>query len=300
MQSEIDVWQAIEQIKDAYSYLEGFMLESESIYTQTFDESLSYPFHIINSHIANLILPTFVSRETIPFEYIDNGKQILLFSGGKISTAIASMYKRKEENVLLWYFDNGYADPNKIKPNRDNAIKIAKLLGMDIVISKSYYHTSVPLFMMKLIAEALEFILEERMSPKIITGLFYGASVNNNPFELLGYSREFIASEIDFFRKFIPEFDVSMPIPSYSIAWDELMRRREVLPYIICEDEVDRLTSYIIYADFDIIDSDKDKYLKYFNRLKNIYNQETGVKHSDEEVWKRYFFYNMSYYSKYF
>ena len=294
MPLNLDVHQAIEQIRDAHTYLDDFIMEPDCIYTETFDNSLYTPMVLINSYISYFIMPSFTEYNYFPFEY-KSDKKLILFSGGKLSTAVASMYKRSEIDATLLYVKDRWADPNHIRPNQTKAENIADILNMDLIVLPLDYSLSNPFHILYIIAEALCYAIDEGYSADLVTGLLYGMSANNNPFNMLAYSREFIDAEKQLFKKVLPGFNISMPIPSYSFAWDELMRRKEVLPYLICEDEIDRITSYIIQTDYRIIEPDEEKYLKYFRRLANIYNNETGVKHTDAEVWKRYFFYNMSY-----
>lgn len=296
MPLNLGIKDAIDCVKDAYYYVEDFLDGSEYTYVKTFDISLIRPLHIINSYLSNFIVPSFEQYEYETYSN-EGHKQVLLFSGGKISTAVASILKRKEKDIILLYYKNVDDNPNNIKPKADAVTKLADELDMDLIIIPIGYNKSNPLFMMYLIAETVNQITAyQDWSFNILTGLFYGTSIYNNQFESLAYSREFIEAEKNLFCKVISEFNISMPIPSMSFAWDELMRRKEVIPYLICEDEVDRITSYIIQSDYDIIEPDEEKYLKYFRRLKNIYRNEIGINSvTDKEVWKRYFFYNMSY-----
>ena len=99
------------------------------------------------------------------------------------------------------------------------------------------------------------------------------------------------------FNESLPDFHIRNALPSYSIAWDELLRfdNREYIPYIVADTPMDESVLYIIKSDYNMIsDVSEYDYISHIKKLKWHLESELGRSVSKEELWSRYFFYNIA------
>jgi len=289
----------MDQIDALYDYVEDFVRDTGKTYALTLNEVFIDICRLIHGNVPNFKMPTFVENELTPMDMNKYGqgtnKRLLLFSGGKCSIAAALLYKRTGFEPILLYIRN--TNPRYARESHKkylNAIEVSKKLGMKFKSLPMDLDTHNPLCMMRMVNVAVEYIIDNHMPHTVSIGLFESSSVKNNPFELYGSTREFTRFQEDLYRCTLTDFKLSFPLPSYSIVWDEFMRRKEFIPYIDCEDEVDKAVLYITKVDFGVEkDAVSSIYMRNLKRLQTLYEREILRKAKLKKVWKRYFFYNI-------
>jgi hypothetical protein len=100
----------MDEIDMLYDYVDDFVNDVGKTRKITINEAFSDICHLIGGKCKNFVMPTFTENELTPMDYRrygqDSNKRLLLFSGGKCSTAAAIFYKRRELRPILFYIRN--------------------------------------------------------------------------------------------------------------------------------------------------------------------------------------------------
>lgn len=213
------------------------------------------------------------------YAYNDPSK-ILLYSGGKCSTALA--LECKNTGPLLYY----------VGDDEDMVKDFCKEIGLNYSIYNKEFDTDSPLYLVWIIASAITSAVNWGLPPIIYLGTFEMSSIHNNPVCMWKNCVEVIRAFEDVIKQVIPQFQIKLPLPSYSYVWDILMKNKGYLKYIRTDTVLDEMIFCIAKEDWWI--EDCNDYLLYIKKLRKLYYNEVGYKASLEEFWKRYFFYDMS------
>lgn len=206
-------------------------------------------------------------------------KPILLYSGGKCSTALALEYKNR--NPMLFYVGK---DNEWIK-------EFSAELTLDYRVNDIELNHGNPLYLLYIIGLAILYAVEYHYSPIIYVGTFEMSSIHNNPISMWSNCVELIVSFEEVLHQVLPDLQIMLPMPSYSYVWDILMQNKGYLKYVQHGTNVDRMIFEMAKEDWWI--EDCENYLLYIKKLRKIYYNEIGYKASLKDFWQRYFFYDI-------
>lgn len=170
-------------------------------------------------------LPSFEERNIVPYRYdYLPDDVVLLFNGGKVSTAVALKLREMHKNVKLYYVR--VAGTN----TTDRIYDIAERLHLPLAICKDT--VSYGMFHgMSLAHEGLAYAVKHGFSPKIYMGCFDFASMLNNDYKNWKYCSEFIDTYSHVAKKYIEGAGVVRIMPSYNIVDDMYIRYKEYLQF---------------------------------------------------------------------
>lgn len=180
----------------------------------------------MNGAFDNYWIPHFVARDISPFYYEPSDSCVLLFSGGKVSTATALRLRSMHKDVTLLHVKT-LTPPKDVSRIR----KIADDLKLPLLVCEDIDMEDNAFYGMRLAQTALEYAVRNGMSPKIYMGCFDMASILNNKPEDWKYCIEFISTYARVARKYIFGADILRIMPSYQVLDDEFVRNKALLKY---------------------------------------------------------------------
>lgn len=288
----------MDDIDELYYYVEDFLIDAWNIKGICIDEKFRPICMLINGNIKEFVMPEFNKCHSVAHIYSRGEREILLFSGGKVSLAMALHMKRIGKSPILYYVDNRHSRYVKQSRKKQDMVRdIADKLGMDLVIQPSELDLNNPMSIPRILDMGVEYAIDNGCNYDIHMGVFEGTSVVDNEFNFYGYTHEFLHIIEQIFNESLPDFHIRNALPSYSIAWDELLRfdNREYIPYIVADTPMDESVLYIIKSDYNMIsDVSESDYMSHIKKLKWHLESELGRSVSKEELWSRYFFYNIA------
>lgn len=190
------------------------------------DYDFSQACRWIHRELLRYRMPHLVVRDIQPIRYTATDEVLLLFSGGKVSTATALKLRSMGKKVILLHLEENPETTDRIK-------KMSEMLNMPLVILdyKISDKFSNYFYGIHLAHEAITYAVENGYSPKIYMGCFHMASVLNNDYKVWKYCLEFINSYESVIRKYVYGAEILRIIPSYAVAEDEFIRHREFLEF---------------------------------------------------------------------
>lgn len=256
---------------------------------------------IFNSHVLEFKMPRFTemyrkSRTIYLSPQDGRARTLVLFNAGKASLATAIEAKRRNVNAVLFYVKN--MDPKFARwafPQEQAVRQLAEKLDLPLVMQKTKMDPKNPLYRARIFNMALKYAIEQDYSIKIWTGTFDGVSIVNSPFRFFQNSVEFKRCYTELIHSVIGDFAIVAPLPSSSYMWDVLMSNRGLARYAFSETTIDVVLSYLYNIDYEMIEEqDEGLYMKYMEKLRNEYIAERGIPPKRiEDLWQRYFFYNI-------
>lgn len=186
------------------------------------DYDFSQACRYLSRELLGYKMPHLVVRDIVPIRCAESDEVLLLFSGGRVSTATALKLKSMGKKVTLFHLEVD-------KETSDRSSEISKMLGLPLVtldcaLTGKFSHY---FYGMYLAHQAIEYAVENGYSPKIYMGCFHMASVLNNDREDWRYCLEFINAYESVIRKYVYGAEIVRIIPSYSVADDEFIRHKE-------------------------------------------------------------------------
>jgi hypothetical protein len=231
------------------------------------------------------------------FEVKEPKKVIVMFSGGKVSLAVTLFLMRQEKyEPILFYVKCNLGNDRSVGKKQEEAVKIlADKLNLPLVVKSMALSEKNPLYKMRMINEAIKYAVSQGYSHKIITGMYDGASLRNNPFEVASNTREFRAFQEKIIRTSIKDFRLTAPMPSVEFMWQELVANKGLIKYIFSETFIDRYLLYMYSVDHDLIGEENTSlYVKYIHKLRRELERATRHEVKNVEMlWQSYFFYNI-------
>ena len=170
-------------------------------------------------------LPSFEERKIVPYrcDYSPDDV-VLLFNGGKVSTAVALKLREMRKNVKLYYVRVAGAD------TPDRLYDIAERLHLPLAVDKEAVQPGM-FNGMSLAHEGLAYAVQHGFSPKIYMGCFDFASMLNNDYRDWKYCSEFIDTYSHIAKQYVEGAGVVKIMPSYSIVDDMYIRYKEYLQF---------------------------------------------------------------------
>jgi hypothetical protein len=225
---------------------------------------------------------------------IKDNVYVIPFSGGKVSLALALRYKDMGKKIHLFYVENSGVSRYGAESNRKEVIQLANMLDVPLHIEEvNYYYFENSLAKHFLIlSRALRFAVANGFRSDIVYGTFETAHLSKNDFEKLGMNCvEIISAYSKVIGKYCYGARIVMPLPSYSIVWDELIHHKSYIPYVKCNGFVERRLWYIAQIDHDIVEeTDSSIYMKYIKELQKTLESSPG---DINVLWNKYFFYRI-------
>lgn len=185
------------------------------------DIDLLSPLRELNATSSSFRMPLYVERNIAPYSYkATTDETILLFSGGRVSTATALRLRDLHKNITLLHIEES--------PELScRCLEIAQSLKLPLVIQTSDFKLDGVYRGMMLAHEAIEYAVENEISPVVYMGYFYLASTQNNDKKDWKYCNEFMSAYNRAVGKYILGADVVGLLPSYSAVEDEIFRFKE-------------------------------------------------------------------------
>lgn len=191
------------------------------------DYDFSQACRWLNREILGYKMPHLVVRDIQPI-YCDtvDDVSILLFSGGRVSTATALQLRSMGKNVILLHVETDDGTTHRVK-------QISELLSMPLVLLKPTIRRSYLdyFYGMYLANTAVQYAIENGHAPRVYMGCFYMASTFNNDRKDWKYCLEFINAYESVVRKYIYGAEIIRLIPSPSVVEDEFIRHKEYLQF---------------------------------------------------------------------
>lgn len=192
---------------------------------QPVDMKLVSALRSFNSDSPTYIMPEFEKREVQPYEYeYDKESELLLFSGGRVSTATALRLRAMHRNITLFHVNTNSKEDTRCSELAD-ILKLPLLCVDAGLCIKSHFAG------MALAFSAQYYAAYHGFSPKIYMGVFDTASIQNNAPKDWRYCCEFIGAYNTTVRDYIKGAKVVGIMPSYSVVEDELSRSKEIQQY---------------------------------------------------------------------
>jgi hypothetical protein len=258
----------------------------------TIDRSLEIVCRKCLSIYPNFKVPTFVERAVPSIDSNKEGPKIVAFSGGKVSLACALRLKDKGEDVILVHVKNSEdSDDGRVRCET-----LAKKINLPIIVLPIDYpkFDDSPVKYMLMLNHLLEYAVDNGCQTNIIFGTFDGASILYNSINEWPNCVEFMDAYKNLIRHAMFEFNVACPMPSYNIVWDELLKHKNFIHYISSDNDVDEMMLYIAKVDHNLLEEiDTSIYMKYINKLKNRFQDDTGMSLTAVSMWNRFFFYRI-------
>lgn len=274
----------------------------------------------------------YVKKPSIPLKLPRkrNKAMIVCFSGGKDSIAVVKRFQELGYKVYLYHMrgiNQTYHDEYV------NAKKAAEFLGLPIYFDKvklsgNHEYIEHPMKNMIIANGDLQYGIREGIGTEIAFGNYTTSTLSDDRFDICGgddtetwevYER--------IIQNFIPGFEVHRIIENLNDTLTAFIQHPELIPhaqscigpyrykqYLRVNNEkkygiklLDThcgscwkcCVEYCVFCDKGIFDYNEGYYKHCLEVLKRTLRQETGTKHSIEDVWHHYFFYSMSD-SKYF
>ncbi len=269
-----DLEYLVDQLYTWYEFFEGNVRE--------------YQLHISYMPLFDIIRQGYIyeymefdDKLLTPLKYdAERRRPIILYSGGKCSTALALEQSNKDSILFYAGEEDSWIDD------------FSKDVGMDYHVSILELNYGNPLYLLCIIGEAIIYAVNNNLSPIIYAGTFEMSSIHNNPVSMWANCIELIQAFEAVMGQVVPDLKILLPMPSYSYVWDTLMKNKGYLKYIRTDTALDEMIFCIAKEDWWI--EDCNDYLLYIKKLRKLYYNEVGYKASLEEFWKRYFFYDIS------
>lgn len=180
---------------------------------------------IYNSFNLSYKVPNLVDRNISPFMYTPEDKHIILFSGGKVSTALALRLRSMNKDIALFYVK----DINHPEVT-DRVREIAERLRLPLLETPNSTGSG-DMYGIDIAHEAMTYAVNNGISPRIYMGCFESASIQNNKRVDWRYCDEFIGTYAKVVKKYIFGADILRLFPNYTTVEDEYTRNKEFLQY---------------------------------------------------------------------
>lgn len=182
---------------------------------------------IFNSVFYNYPVPEFEEREITPFKYEHDDTAIVLFSGGKVSLAVALRLRDMHKNVVLIHFTDSDTDKEAKVERLMEELKLPY-----IILDKLPYSKSAMMKGILMIQTAMETALREGYSPIVYTGMFDFASIYNNNQRDWKYCNEVINVYTNILKRYIDGAKVLNIMPNYAVAEDEILKHKRIKEFV--------------------------------------------------------------------
>lgn len=182
---------------------------------------------IFNSVFYNYAVPEFEEREITPFKYEHNDTAIVLFSGGKVSLAVALRLRDMHKNVVLLHFTGNNAEKEAQIECLMRELKLPYIISDKLPHSKSVIMKGI-----LMIQVAMETAFKEGYSPVVYTGMFDYASIYNNNQKDWKYCNEVISVYTNILKRYIDGAKVLNIMPNYNVAEDEILKHKRIKEFI--------------------------------------------------------------------
>ena len=269
---------------------------------------IKYKFHLISS------------LDTIQ----DDKTYIVCTSGGKDSVATAKVLKEAGFNVILYHMhgiNQAYYDEYTTIP------KIAEYLGVpyhieDVKLIGKHQYVEHPMKNMLIANGAITYCVQNKLPVNIAFGNYSSSKLDDMEFDICaGDSRDMWYIYEQVIQNIIPDFHILTPLESIKDTYDILSKDTDLYslciscmsPYRFRKHWAERTEKkyklklfpnrcgccakccleYMVMADTFITAYDKEYYNHCFDVLKKTARKETGEKMTNQEVWDRYFWYNI-------
>ena len=253
---------------------------------------------VLNDYIQNFEYPFLLKYDVKPLNYkATKDKKVILFSGGKVSLAVALHYKEMSADSVLFFVKDRFGQLKKTSREHEEAVrKLASKLELPIMVESIKLNPENPLYKLVMLNHAIYFAMSEGYDINIAMGLFDGTSRFNNPFSMISNAVEFRNCYEYVLQTAKEDFHIAIPMASYSYTWDVLKSHKAFIPYIYSESRLEEIVLYICRVDHNLLEEeDKSLYMKYIHKLHMKMEKELGVPVNDiKTVWKRYIPYPIS------
>ena len=165
----------------------------------------------------------------------NNGRIILCYSGGKDSTATAIRLKNEGWDIILYHLrgiNQTYKDEYK------TAEKVAELLNIPIIIENislkgKHDWTEHPMKNMIVANHAIQWGIDNDFTTNICFGNFTTSSLYSDSFEICGGDcREMWEVYEGIIQQIIPKFHMHFVLSSFQDTVDIIRQNKELLPFV--------------------------------------------------------------------
>lgn len=169
-----------------------------------------------NSRYLGYKMPLFEDRKVKPIPstpFLDNTSYVL-FSGGRVSLALALWLLEMGKDIELFYFKD---------ENQSEVIHLMEELGIPFVAvsAKIPNNEFAGIYM---VHYALEYMIEHNMNRSIYMGYFEFALMDNNQKKNWRYCKDFIEAYTNVAKKYVDELEVLGVLPNYAVVDDILSK----------------------------------------------------------------------------
>ena len=292
-----------------------------------FDSSLKAFEDIFNEYGNCQTSLTYKSKKYKKLDTVipENKNVIVTFSGGKDSTAVALHYRDAGYNVYLYHVHG----LNKLFPKeQESAEAIASYLNMPLAVenvslSGVSLYPDHPLKNIIIANMALQWGIRNGVGTFVTAGDYSTAYLDDVCFETAGDDAvEMWNTWKPIMERIIPDFKFELALTNVQDTLDsvgkdkkllelaqscvmthrykEYLHKRAEEKYRIrlmphrCGSCWKCCLEYIYYTDKDVLDYNEAFYKHCLDVLKKTINQEEDRKHTDDEVWSHFFFYDKS------
>ena len=254
----------------------------------------------------------------------DDKTYIVCTSGGKDSVATAKVLKEAGFNVILYHMhgiNQAYYDEYTTIP------KIAEYLGVpyhieDVKLIGKHQYVEHPMKNMLIANGAITYCVQNKLPVNIAFGNYSSSKLDDMEFDVCaGDSRDMWDIYESIIQTIIPDFHIYTPLESikdtYDILGDDLFIYKNCIscisPYRFREYWKNRTEDkygitlldsrcgcchkccleYMVLVDNGTLEYNKKYYDHCFDILKKTAKKETGIEMTSQQVWNRYFWYNI-------
>lgn len=254
----------------------------------------------------------------------DDKTYIVCTSGGKDSVATAKVLKEAGFNVILYHMhgiNQAYYDEYTTIP------KIAEYLGVpyyieDVKLIGKHQYVEHPMKNMLIANGAITYCVQNKLPVNIAFGNYSSSKLEDMEFEVCaGDSRDMWDIYERVIQNIIPDFHIFTPLESikdtYDILGDDLFIYENCIscisPYRFRDYWKNRTEDkygitlldhrcgschkccleYMVLVDNGTLEYNKEYYNHCFDILKKTARKETGLEMTSQQVWDRYFWYNI-------
>lgn len=301
-------------------------IEKPKLIPTTLDSSFQMLCEIFEDYSPSKYKFTFSDKQykALDLPEYDSKNIIVCFSGGKDSLAAVLYYKQRGYNVYLYHLKNVNPIFDEYRATEELAEKLECPLFIDeVTVSGHHDWIEHPMKNMVIANNALNYGIKNNITTKIAFGNYYEGGLFNDAFAWnAGDDIEMWMAYESIMQRAIPGFQMELCLANLGTTLDMVCGERELLDSTISclgraglrdyrrqwvKDKFDIelpkhrcgscykcAVEYIYMADHDLQKYSPEYYKYCLDRLVLNRKRETGDKLSIEELWPKYFFYDMS------
>lgn len=305
-----------------YSYLSE---RRKSLITPVFDEAFKPLFEMFSQN-GYEFSAEYAQKPRIPLKLPRKRKKtiIVCFSGGKDSIAAVKRFQEQGYKVFLYHLEG---INQTYRDEHENARKAADFLRLPIHFEKvqlkgSHEYTEHPMKNMIIANGALQYGIRENIGTNIAFGNYTTSSLSDDRFDICGGDDcEMWEVYEEIIAEFISGFKVQRVLENINETLTVFTENQELIPYAqscigpyryrkylhdnnekkygikLAENKCGSCwkccLEYCVFTDKGILEYNAEYYKHCMQILQKTLKQETQVKHTLEEVWEHFFFYDM-------